>query len=408
MAAFGYVALEPTGKQQKGVLEADSARHARQMLRDRGLTPIQVDVAVAQSRERAGSRERGLSLFGPRLSGSELAAVTRQLATLVEAGLPIADAINVVAQQTESAGARSLLMSVRTRVLEGHTLAASLGEYPTAFPDLYRATVAAGEHSGHLDQVLEHLADHVETAQASRQKVQLAMLYPAILLIVAVLVVSGLMVFVVPDVVGVFVGQGQALPPLTSALIATSDFVVAWGIWCLAGVAALVAAFRYALRNEAFRLRVDRRLLSMPLLGRISRGYNTARFSSTLSILTSSGVPLVDAMGIAGEVLSNSWLQSKVREATRQVREGSSLKASLERSGYFPPMMIHMIGSGEASGSLDQMLARVASSQQRSMDNLIAALLGLFEPLMLLFMGGCVLLIVVAILQPIFNLNTLI
>lgn len=404
MSAFSYVAIDASGKQQKGVLEADSARQARQMLRDKGLTPIEVNTAVV----REGAKSGGLGWFGPKLSGSELASVTRQLATLVEAGLPIADSLNVVAQQTEHPKSRSLLMSVRARVLEGHSLAHSMGEYPSAFPDMYRATVAAGEHSGHLDLVLEHLADYVESAQASRQRVQLAMLYPSILLIVAVMVVSGLMVYVVPDVVGVFIGQGQALPPLTQALIAVSDFVVKWGLVVVLAFVGGIAGLSYSLRNPDFRLTFDRHLLGLPLVGKISRGFNTARFSSTLSILTSSGVPLVDAMRIAGEVLSNAWLQAKLKDATRQVREGSSLKAALERSGYFPPMMIHMIGSGEASGSLDKMLARVAGSQQRSLDNLIAALLGLFEPIMLLFMGASVLVIVVAILQPIFNLNTLI
>lgn len=404
MAAFSYVAIDVNGKQNKGVLEADSARQARQLLRDKGLTPIEVNVAVSKS----SGQSYLTGWFALRLSGTELASVTRQLATLVEAGLPIADCLNIVSQQTENPKARSLLMSVRTRVLEGHSLAASMGEYPHAFPEMYRATVSAGESSGHLDLVLEHLADYVEAAQASRQRIQLAMLYPAILFVVAVMVVSGLMVYVVPDVVEVFIGQGQELPALTKALIGLSDFVVNWGLLITLALVGAISGFSYALKSQNFRMEFDRKLLGMPLVGKISRGFNTARFSSTLSILTSSGVPLVDAMKIAGEVLSNMWLQEKMKETTRQVREGSSLKAALERSGYFPPMMIHMIGSGEASGTIDKMLARVAASQQRTLDSLIAVMLGLLEPLMLLFMGASVLLIVVAILLPIFNLNTLI
>lgn len=402
MAAYSYLALDAGGRQHRGVLESDSARMARQTLRDKGLTPLEIHPAV--QRESSG----GLQLrLGPRMNGAELAAVTRQMATLIGAGLPLADALQAVAQQLEKATTRGLLMSVRAKVLEGHSLANALRDYPGAFPDLYCATIAAGEHSGHLDLVMERLADYVEASQASRQKIMLAMLYPVILLVVAILIVTGLMAFVVPDVVEVFVGQGKPLPGLTEGLLTLSHFVTNWGWLVVIAIVAALFMLRTALKGDDFRLRFDRRVLHTPLVGRISRGMNTARFASTLSILTGSGVPLVDAMQIAGEVLGNAWLRRKVQEATQEVREGTSLRHALERSGYFPPIMVHMIASGEASGTLDDMLGRVATSQQRSLDALVATVLGLVEPLMLLFMGACVLLIVVAILLPIFNLNTL-
>ncbi len=303
---------------------------------------------------------------------------------------------------------RSVVSSVRSRVMEGYSLADSLAEFPRAFPGLYRATVAAGEHAGHLDLVLNRLADYTERAHESRQKARLALIYPVILLVMSLTIVAGLMAFVVPDVVEVFVGQGQELPGLTRGLIATSDFIVHYGLYLIAALAAAVVGVQFALRREHIRLEWDRRLLRVPLIGRFSRGSNTARFASTLSILTSSGVPLVEAMNIAGQVLSNRWLQESVKVATQQVREGGSLHRALEQCGYFPPLMIHMIASGEASGDLDNMLERVSESQQRELDNLVATLIGIFEPAMLLFMGAAVLIIVVAILQPIFNLNQLI
>lgn len=404
MAAFAFAALDAGGKEQRGVLEADSSRQVRQMLRDRGLAPLRIEAAVKPTAQREGIRLSG----GPTLKVSELALLTRQMSTLLQAGMPLEEALGAVGRQAEKARVANIVLSVRSKVMEGHTLSSSMGEFPAAFPNLYRATVAAGEHSGHLDLVLGRLADYSEAAHASRQKVLLALLYPSILLLVAIGIVAGLMTFVVPKVVDVIVGQGQELPALTRGLIALSYFVTHWGFVALLGIVGAVIGLRYALRNDELRLRWHRRLLGLPLFGRLSRGSNTARFASTLSILTSSGVPLVDALGIGGAVLSNDWLKQAVVTATQQVREGSALNRTLEQSGYFPPMMISMIASGEMSGSLSTMLERVAESQQREFDGIVAALLGIFEPVMLLVMGGAVLLIVIAILQPIFSLNQLI
>lgn len=406
MAAFSYAALDTAGKEKRGVLEADSSRQARQLLRDQGLAPLKVEPAVSRAEKKAGAGRtpRG----GPSLKVGDLALLTRQLATLLQSGLPLEEALLAVSRQAESSRLRQLVSAVRSRVLEGHTLAASLAEYPSAFPHLYRATIAAGEHAGHLDAVLHRLADHTESSHAARQKVRLALLYPVLLVVVSIILVAGLMAFVVPQVVDVFEGQGQTLPLLTRMLIAASDFVVNWGIWTVLAILAGVLVMRWRLQREDVTLRWHRRLLHMPLIRRLSRGSNSARYASTLSILTSSGVPLVDAMRIAAQVLSNRWLRLQSEQAMQAVSEGSSLNQALARCGYFPPMMVHMIASGELSGELDRMLERVSEQQQREFDGLVATIVGLFEPLMLLAMGGAVLVIVLAILLPIFSLNQLI
>ncbi|HEY3700526.1 MAG TPA: type II secretion system inner membrane protein GspF [Spongiibacteraceae bacterium] len=408
MVAFAFAALDTSGKEQRGVLEADSSRQVRQLLRDRGLAPLRIEPAVKPVAQRTRISAGGLSIGGPSLRVSELALITRQLATLLQAAMPLEEALGAISRQAEKQKVTNIVLSVRSKVMEGHSLASSMAEFPAAFPNLYRATVAAGEHSGHLDLVLGKLADYSENAHASRQKVQLALLYPSLLLIVAIGIVAGLMTFVVPKVVDVIIGQGQELPMLTRGLIALSYFVTHWGFVALIAMVAMVFGVRRTLRNEQVRLRWHRQLLQLPLLGRLSRGSNTARFASTLSILTSSGVPLVEALAIGGAVLSNEWLKTNVAIATQQVKEGSALNRALEQCGYFPPMMISMIASGEMSGSLDTMLERVAASQQREFDNIVATILGIFEPMMLLVMGGAVLLIVIAILEPIFSLNQLV
>lgn len=405
MPAFAYAALDVRGREQKGLLEADSSRQARQLLREQGLTPLKLDAAVASQQQPS---RRGSIAAGSSMKVSELALITRQLSTLLQSSMPLAEALAAITQQTESNRVRSIVSAVRSRVLEGHSLAGSLADFPRAFPELFRATVAAGEHAGQLDLVLSRLADYTERSHESRQKAQLALLYPVLLFFLSIAIVTGLMAFVVPDVVEVFIGQGQQLPFLTRALIVLSDVVVNYGVWILLLIIVLVAALRMALASEQWRRRYDRYLLRVPLLGKLSRGNNTARYASTLSILASSGVPLVDAMTIAAQVLSNSWLKERVTLATQQVREGTSLNQALQQSGCFPPMMIHMIASGEASGELATMLERVAQSQQRELDALVATLIGIFEPAMLLFMGAAVLTIVLAILQPIFELNQLI
>ncbi len=406
MAAFDYVALDQKGREKKGTLEGDSSRQVRQMLRDQSMVPLSVEATVGNKSKEGGNRTS--RWHSPGLSAKDLALITRQMATLVQAGLPIEEVMTAVAQQSEKPKQRSMLLAVRGKVLEGYSLADSLSEYPRAFPQLYRATVAAGEHAGHLDLVLNRLADYTEASQESKTKVQMALIYPVILISLSILIVAGLMGYVVPDVVKVFVDTGQSLPGLTNAMISLSDFVVDYGLMVFAVVVLLIIGFNYALRNDGFRESYHRRLLHTPLIKRLSRGTNTARFASTLSILTSSGVPLVDAMKIAGEVMSNDWMKIQVRDATKKVAEGASLKNALDQTGYFPPMMLHMIASGEASGELDSMLERTSTMQEKEYENAITVMIGLFEPAMLVVMGLVVLTIMLAIMLPILNLNQLV
>ena len=405
MAAFSYIAIDSVGKQQKGVVDADSARQVRQILRDKGLMATDVSVTIKD----ADSQKSFSFSFGrPSLSVADLALITRQMATLIQAGIPLEEALGTVSRQSDKSSVNSILLSVRSKVLEGYTLADAMAEYPSVFSNLYRSTVSAGESAGFLDVVMDKLADYTESSQAARQKIQMAMIYPAMLLLMAVGVVALLMVFVVPDVVKVFSTQGQGLPWITRALIATSDFIVDRGWLIIVALFAVVLGVKTLLSKPSIELNWHRQLLNFPLIGRLSRGTNTAQFASTLSILTASGVPLVEALKIAGEVLANQWLRQRVNHATQQVREGTSLNRALSEGGYFPPMMLHMIASGEQSGQLDQMLERIATAQQRDLESLIGVMLGILEPLMLLFMGVCVFAIVVAILLPIVNLNSLV
>lgn len=406
MAAFEYTALNQKGREEKGVLEADGVRQVRQLLRDKGLAPLTVNAAKEQ--KSSDTKNPLATWFTPGLSVRDLSLVTRQLATLIAAGLPVEEALLAVSKQSENQRIQSMLLAVRGKVMEGFSLANSLAEYPRAFPNLYRATVAAGESAGHLDLVLNRLADFTESQQESRSRIQQAMVYPVILFVLTILILAGLLGYVVPDIVEVFADTGQELPALTQAIIATSDFIAAYGLVMLIGAVVIAIGVQRALTVPSIRLAWDQRILHLPLFAKMSRGMNTAQFASTLSILSSSGVPLVEAMRIAGQVLSNTFLREKVAEATVKVSEGSSLNGALEQSGYFPPIMLHMIASGESSGQLDDMLSRVANSMQQDVEALLNVLLSLFGPFMLLMMGGAVFTIVMAILLPIINLNQLV
>jgi general secretion pathway protein F len=334
--------------------------------------------------------------------------LTRQLATLISAGLPIDEALKATAEQTEKKRIKTLMLEIRSRVLEGHSLAAALNSFDYAFPTIYRATVAAGEHAGHLDTVLERLADHMEVSQTNQQKIKLAAIYPVILSIVAVIIVVGLLTYVVPDIVDVFVKNGQELPPLTQAMINASEFLQSSG-WIL--LLALVLGgflFNSALKKEHLRRRFHLLLLNTPFFGKMIKGFNTSRFISTLAILNSSGVPLVDAMRISAQVIENLIIKDRLSTAAQQVMEGGNLHQALNETKIFKPMMLHMIASGETSGELDSMLERAATNQENDLQATVTTLVGMFEPIMLLVMGGMVLLIVVAIMLPITSMNKLI
>src|SRR5215468_1531126 len=387
MGAFEYTALDTAGKERKGILEGDTPRHIRQLLREQQLLPV----AVAEVAQKEAKRQRSFSLVR-RVSAADLALFTRQLATLVRAGLPLEESLLAVSQQTEKPRVQSIVLGVRARVMEGHTLADGFAEFPRVFPEIYRATVAAGEQAGHLDSVLERLADYTEGRDVLRQKVVAAMLYPIVLTVLCFFIVSALLVYVVPQVVSVFESSKAKLPLATQLLIATSGFLRAYGIYLLIALVLAVALFRRWLRNPEARRRFHHFQLRLPLVGKLSRGFNTARFTRTFSILSASAVPMRDA----------------VTEAAARVREGAPIGRSLAASRLFPPMTIHLISSGESSGELESMLERAAISQERELDGLLAALVGLLGPLLIVLMGLFVMGIVFAMLLPIFELNQLI
>lgn len=402
MGAFDYKAVDSSGKPVQGVLEGDNARQVRQLLRERHLLPLEVTEVAEQEKKR---RKLG---FRKGISATDLALFTRQLATLVRAGLPLEEALRAVSQQTEKSRVSSILMGVRSRLMEGHPLAVGMADFPMAFPEMYRATVAAGEQSGHLDMVLERLADYTESRQILRQKLSSAAIYPIVLSIMAILIVTGMLVFVVPKIVGIFEDSNQKLPFLTTALITVSHVIRDYGLLGLVAIAGGVFAFKRWLRQKSARRRVDGLLLRLPLVARLVRGFNNARFTRTLSILSGSGVPVLESMRIAGSVIANLPMWEAVEEATMRVREGASISHSLAARGLFPPMTVHLIASGEASGKLDEMLERAAENQERELDGLIGAMLSILEPALIIVMAIFVFIIVIAILLPIFQLQQII
>ena len=406
MTAYRYRALNPQGKLVRGVLEGDSERQVRSQLRVQSLRPV--EVAVANRAEPASSSGWRIPLLRPGISAGDLALLTRQLATLVQSNLPLDEALQAAAQQSRSGRIKGTLLQVRSRVAEGHTLAYAMGEFPQVFNEMYRAMVKAGEHAGFLGPVLEQLADYTEQRQYTGQKLKMAMIYPFILVGVAIAVVVALMVFVVPELVGIFAHSRRELPLLTKGLIAASDFFRDYGMWLLVGLVALVLIARRLLRNPRRRKRWHSFLLRVPGLSRLVIALDTARFASTLSILMASGVPLLEALRIAGQVLTNLVLQQDTKLVAENVEEGSSLNRALQQSGHFPPMMVHMVASGEASGELETMLERSATNQERELEMTLGTMMSLFEPLMVVFMGGMVLTIVLAVLLPIFDLNTMV
>jgi general secretion pathway protein F len=403
MGAFEYVALDKAGKESKGLLEGDTPKHVRQMLRERQLLPVKVTEVAQKESKRQGS----LSLRRG-LSASELALLTRQLATLSQSGLPLEEALLAVSQQNENPRAQSILLGVRSRVMEGHSLADGLADFPQAFPELYRATVAAGEQSGHLDAVLERLAEFTESRQLLQQQVRNALIYPIALVVTAVAIISFMLAYVVPKVVYIFENYDQQLPLLTRIMIGASDFIRDYWLAIIGVVVLLYFGLRQLLKKEGPRRRYDHLLLRLPIVAKLTRGINTARFTQTLSILAGSGVPILESLRIAAQVVVNMPMREAVEEAALRIREGAMISRSLAASKLFPPMTTHLISSGEASGKLEEMLSRAAINQEREVDGLIATLLGIMQPLLVIVMAFIVLLIVLAILLPIFEINNLI
>ncbi len=401
MPGFRYQAYNLEGRLQKGVLEADSARQARAALREQGLTPYRVDVIAAN--DPAGARLRPVSL-----STAEVTQLTRGLASLLEAGLTVEQAFNALIEQAEVERVRQVLAALRGEVLAGNTVARALASFPGVFPDLHRTLVAAGEASGQLPRVLMRLADYLEERQQLRARLSLALIYPAIVLMVAICVVGALLVYVLPQVTQVFQHAHQQLPLLTRALIALSNFLRAtWVLWIGLAVAAAVA-LRWALGRPASRARIHRFLWRAPVVGRLLRHLDAARLAATLSILVGSRVPILAALEAGNGVMTLTPMREALATAARGVREGMPLARALGATAAFPPVMVHLIASGEASGRLDEALERAARQQHNDLATRLAAFAALFEPAMILAMGGLVLAIVIAILLPIFQLNSLI
>lgn len=406
MPAFEYTAINAKGREQRGVMEGDNARAVRQLLREQNLTPLSV-VETNKSEESANGRKPGFKLRSG-VSVKDLALLTRQLSTLMRSGVPLEEALSTVARQTNKNSVKSVILSTRSKVLEGHSFAAALREQPRVFPDLYCATVAAGEQSGHLDPVLERLADYTEARQEMAQKINMALMYPIILTVLSIAIITGLLTYVVPQIVQVFENVGQELPLMTVVLIGTSDLLRSYGIWILLLAGGLFYLAKRALESPVTRFRYHQTLLKLPLIGELTKGVNTARFARTLSILSASGVPILDALRISGQVVRNLPMRQAIEVASARVREGSNISRSLEQSGLFPPITIHMIASGESSGKLEDMLERAALYQERETTATITTFVGLFEHLMILVMGGVVLMIVLAILLPVMELNQLV
>ena len=402
MPAFRYEAADATGKTDKGVIEADSARQARTLLRARGLTPLLVDALGAQATKRGGSS------FGKRLSAQENALVTRQLASLLVAGLPLDEALAALSDQAERAYVGELLAAIRAEVVGGSSLSVALAQHPKDFPDIYRALVSAGEHSGNLGLVLSRLADYIESRNALTSKIKLAFTYPAIVTVVAFAIVIFLLSYVVPQVVSVFANTKQKLPTLTIIMLWLSDFVRNWGWLAAIVLVAIGVLIRNLLKQPALRLSWHKWLLTAPLFGKLVRGYNTARFASTLAILTSAGVPILRGLQAAGETLNNVALKTNVEDASTRVREGTSLARALAAQNQFPPVLVHLIRSGEATGNLPAMLERAAQGEAQELERRTLFLTGLLEPALILTMGVVVLLIVLAVLMPIIEINQLV
>ncbi|AIO30500.1 type II secretion system protein F [Burkholderia cenocepacia] len=404
MSAFRYEAIDPAGRTRKGVLEADSARSGRSQLRTQGLIPLVVEAAASRLH---GERSRRLAL-GRKLSQREQAILTRQLASLLVAGLPLDEALSVLSEQAERDYVRELMASIRAEVVGGHSFANALEQHPRDFPDIYRALVAAGEHTGKLGVVLSRLADYIEQSNALKQKILLAFTYPAVVTLIAFGIVTFLLSYVVPQVANVFTSTKQQLPFLTVLMLALSDFVRHWWWASLAAFAAVVVAIRRVLSQARPRLAFDRRLLRAPLAGRIVRGYNTVRFASTLGILTAAGVPILRALQAAGDTLSNRAMRANIDDAIVRVREGSSLSRALGTTKTFPPVLVHLIRSGEVTGDVTTMLDRAAEGEARELERRTMFLTSLLEPLLILAMGGIVLVIVLAVMMPIIELNNMV
>jgi general secretion pathway protein F len=409
MPTFQYTAYDAKGKQKKGLLESDSPKNVRISLKEMGLFPLEIKETQAQTIKDSKTSKSFLSkLLQPSMSNSALCLITRQLSTLVSSSMTIEESLRAVAQQCDNPKHASIISGVRTKVCEGLALADAMRKYPRVFDDLYTSMVAAGEKSGHLDEVLERLADYTENKQELKGKVTQAMVYPIILTIVATVVIGLLLSSVVPKVVEQFIHMKASLPTSTVLLINISDFVKNYGFLIVMAIGVVITGFILAMKNEKFKYKVHKIYLKLPVIGKVSKSLNTARYAQTLSILHSSAVPLLEGMRVSGDTLTNVVAKEKLADATEKVREGKGLSRSLQDTKLFTPMMIHMISSGEKSGELDNMLARAATTQSNEFKRNVSMALSVFEPLLIVSMAAIVLFIVISILQPLMQMNTMV
>lgn len=398
MGAYQYQALKKTGNPCKGVIEADSERHARQLLREQGLIPTQLQAF----------KKSILIRRKERISAQDLALFTRQLATLLAAGIPVEESLRGVSEQSEKDKIRRLIIGVRSKVVEGYALAQAMSEYPNVFPELYRATVGAGEQTGRLDIVLEKLADYTENQQKTRQKVQQALIYPSLMIVISTTIVGFLLAFVVPKIIEVFTSSGQALPPMTAVLIAMSDFIKSYGMYVLLFLILCIVAFKRALNNPRFHKAWHRLLLRLPIVSYLTKTVNVSRYIHTFGILFAAGVNVLETMRVSASLVGNLVMRDAFDVAAVRVKEGTSISQALKESGYLGPMATHLIASGEKSGQISMMMERAAIHLDSEVKRLIDTALTLLEPLVILIMGAVVLFIVLATLLPIFSMEQLV
>lgn len=405
MTAFQYIALDKSGKRIKGVTEGDSARLVRQQLREKQLTPLDVFPVSLQKKSNETTKKSLFQLGARKMSPADLSLITRQMATLLDAGIPVDEVLTAVSEQTEKQTTKQILLGVRGKVLEGYALADGMNDFPGAFPALYRTTVAAGERTGKLGQVLNQLAEYTEKQHYIRQKIKQALVYPIMMTSVSISIVIFLLIYVVPKIISVFSETNQTLPLATQILVGISSFVQNYGLYFIALIIVFIFMWHRALKRVAFRRKVHVVMLKIPVIGKAIKTINGARFGRTLGILNAAAVPVLDAMQASAELVKPIPMAEKIQQAITQVREGSAIHVALQKTGCFAPMFLHLVASGESSGQLDSMLEKAASYLEKDVEGLIQTALTLFEPLMILAMGGIVLYIVLAIMLPIFALD---
>lgn len=405
MDAFEYKCLDNDGKNKTGIVQAETAKQVRQILRGQNLIPL--EIKKADDNAMAGDN-KAEKKFHTRLRTGELPIIIRQLSTLMKAGLPVDEALSTITEQSENKHSKKILMTLRAKLLEGHSLAFGMSLFPKAFDELITTSVEAGEQSGYLDEVLLRLAEYLEQRQDMNKQSWMALLYPIILIVTSIAVVSGLMVYIVPKVIQVFENNNAELPLITQALVSLSDWVRHYGLAMLVILFIVIVLFIVALQSKEFKFKWHKFLLKLPILGSFIRVAQSAKFTRTLGILTKSTVPIVQALALSSKVVKNLAIKKSIEKTATQVREGSSLSQSLKSNGYFPPMTIRLISSGEQSGILSEMLERAADTQERDVNHKLNAMISIMQPIAILIVGVMILLIVLAMLLPIFQMNTII